>query len=141
MCGHRGALCVVGFLLLSLTACEGDPIGRTVPVKGKVTVNGKALTAGSVVYWPDEGKGNKSEFTPNGQIGADGSYELNTKGKPGAPPGAYKVTVNAQTVVDSTKPETAKPLVSDLYTTKAKTPLLKEVTENAAEGAYDLAVK
>ena len=51
------------------------------------------------------------------------------------------LVIKALEPIWATKPETAKPLVSDLYTTKAKTPLLKEVKENAAEGAYDLAVK
>jgi hypothetical protein len=138
---HRGAFCVVGLLLLSLTACTGDPVGPTVPVKGNVTVNGKPLKKGSVVYWPDEDKGNKLTVAPMGLIGEDGSYELNTKGKPGAPVGAYKVTVQAQTEVDSTKPTSAKSLVPDVYATQAKTPLKKEVTENAAAGTYDLPIK
>ncbi len=135
------SVCIVGLLVFSLAACEADPIGRTVPVKGKVTVNGQPLKRGSVIFWPDESKGNKSEFKPNGQIGEDGSYVLNTRGKPGAPVGAYKVTVSAQTEVDSTKPETAKSLVPAIYSTKEKTKLLKEVTDNAAAGAYDLDLK
>jgi hypothetical protein len=135
-----GAIFGVGLLLLTLSACEADPVGKTVPVKGKVSVNGQALKTGSVVFWPDEGKGNKSAFTPTGQI-QDGEYELNTKGKPGAPPGAYKVTVVSQTEVDSTKPDTAKSMVPPNYNVKEKTPLEKEVTENAAAGAYDLVIK
>ena len=143
MIRHVGAVCTVGVLLLSLSACEGDSVGKTVPVKGKVTVNGKALTRGSVVYWPDEAKGNKlsANLLPTSQIGQDGTYDLVTKGKPGAPPGAYKVTVNADTEVDSTKPETAKSLVPEKYTAKEKTPLEKNVTDNASAGTYDLDLK
>jgi hypothetical protein len=132
---------VVGFALLVPAGCAGDPVGRTVPVKGKVTVNGQPLKQGSVTFWPDDAKGNKLAFEPGGSIASDGSYELFTHGKPGAPPGAYKVTVTAQTVVDSTKPTTAKQLVPEQYTTKDKTKLGIDVVENPAAGAYDLNLK
>ena len=143
MIRYVGSVCMVSVLLLTLSACESDGIGKTVPVKGKVTVNGKALANASVVYWPDEAKGNKlsANLLPTGKTAEDGTYDLVTKGKPGAPPGAYKVTVNAHTEVDSTKPETAKKLVPDKYTSKEKTPLEKNVADGAAAGTYDLDLK
>jgi hypothetical protein len=132
---------VLGLLPLVLTGCTTDEVGRTVPVRGKVTVKGQPLKRGSVAFWPDDAKGNKTPFTAAGQINEDGTYELSTKSKPGAPPGAYKVTVTAQTEVDSTNPEKAKSLVPPIYTTKEKTPLAREVVENAAAGTYDLDLK
>jgi len=135
------SFCFVAFLLLCGAACDSDPVGKRVPVKGKVTVNGKALKQGSLVYWPDTGKGNKSPFEAGATIGDDGSYELFTKGKAGAPPGAYKVTVAAQTTVDSTTPDKAKNLVPSAYTTKETTPLLIDVVETPGADAYDLKIK
>jgi hypothetical protein len=129
-----------GLFLLSFAAC-GDSIGRTVPVKGKVTVNGQPLKQGSVAFWPNKEKGNNSPLEAGGQISEDGSYEMFTKGKPGVPPGHYKVTVMAQSTVDSTNPTKAKVLVPEKYTLKDSTPFLIEVVENPAAGAYNLDVK
>ncbi len=129
-----------GLLVLCLASCGSDPVGKTVPVKGKITVDGKALTKGSVAFWPDEAKGNKSTFTPGAQVGEDGSFELYTNMKRGAPPGHYKVTVMAQTESDSTAPTKSKLLVPEGVTKKETTTLLVEVTEDPAK-TYDLAVK
>jgi hypothetical protein len=133
---------VVGVLLLSLAACgEADPVGRRIPVKGQVTVDGKTPDHGSVAFWPDAGKGNTSKFECVGVIAADGSYTMSTKNKPGAPPGAYKVTVVVQTKADSTDPTKAVLESPKIYQTKEKTPLSIEVVEKAAPGAYDLNLK
>jgi hypothetical protein len=131
--------------LLALTAgivgCGSDSVGKTYPVKGKVTVNGKALTRGSVAFWPDASKGNASKLEAGGDIKEDGTYELFTSGKRGAPPGAYKVTIAAQTEADSTKPDKAKSLVPEAYTGKETTTLFIEVVESPSPNAYDLVVK
>jgi hypothetical protein len=102
-------------------------------------VDDKAIAAGSVAFHPDESKGNKSKKVAVGDI-TDGSYKLFTDGKPGAPPGWYKVTIAAQTQVDSDKAELAKSLVADKFTDPMETPLLKEVTASPSAGAYDLKV-
>ena len=142
MMHQRGVFLLVGVLVLSVAGCgEPDPVGRTFPVKGKVTVNGEALKRGSVAYLPDESKGNTSKFSPSGDIGEDGTYELKTRNKPGAPPGAYKVIVVSRTDVDSTKPTAYKNLVPPIYSAKDKTPLEREVKEGAPAGAYDLDLK
>jgi hypothetical protein len=130
----------VVLLFLGLTGC-GDSIGHTVPVKGKVTVDGKALSKGSVTFWPNKEKGNNSQHEAGGQISEDGSYEVYTKGKAGIPPGHYKVTVVAQTDADNTAPTKVKLLVPQKYTKAETTPLLIEVVENPASGAYNLDVK
>jgi hypothetical protein len=130
---------IVGVLLLSLAACgEADPVGRTLTVKGKVTVDGKAVNHGGVVFYPDAAKGNASKFECSGNIAEDGSYTLSTRNKPGAPPGAYKVTVVIQAKADSTDPSKAVLEVPKQYTSKEKTPISIEVSEKAAAGAYDL---
>ncbi len=132
---------VVGALLLSLAACSSDLVGRTVPVKGQVMVDGKPANHGGVVFWPDAAKGNTSKYECAGPIAADGTYTLTTNGKVGAPPGAYKVTVMMQTKADSTDPSKAKLELPKEYTLKEKTPLAIEVVDNPAAGAYDLKIK
>lgn len=135
----------MGLLLACVASCTSDPIGPVVPVKGKVSVNGTALTTGSVTFWPDDSMGNKSTFEARGSIGADGSFELFTREKKGCPPGAYKVTIVASgEVPDSTKVEKDKmpqQMVPVVYNARETTTLTKEVTDNAAPGAYDLDVK
>ncbi len=119
-----------------------DPAGRTVPVKGKVTVDGEPLKQGSIVFRPDADKGNTLALEPAAQIADDGTYELNTRGKPGAPPGAYRVTVMAQVPLDPKNPYSrGKLLVPQEYTAKDTTPLRIEVVDHPAPGAYDLPVK
>lgn len=132
---------IFGVLLLSIAACgPADTVGVTYQVKGKVTVDGKPATHGSVAFWPDSAKGNTSKLECIGIIAADGGYTMSTRGKPGVPPGAYKVTVAMQTKVESTEPDKAVLEVPKEYTTKEKTPLTIEVVEKAAAGAYDLKV-
>lgn len=129
-------------LLLGLAACgEPDIVGRTVAVKGKVMLDGKAVDHGSVAFWPDAAKGNTSKYESVGVIDKDGNYTLSTRNKPGAPPGAYKVTVVIQSTADSTDPTKAKLESPAIYRTKEKTPLSIEVVEKPAAGAYDLNVK
>lgn len=132
---------VLGCLCLAFAACSKDEIGKTLPVKGKVTLNGKSLTAGSVTFWPNEAKGNKSPHEGGGTIGADGTYEAYTKGKSGLPPGHYQVTIAANIEADSTKPLDAKSLVPSKYSNKISTPILVEVVENPIPGAYNFDVK
>jgi hypothetical protein len=134
------ALIALGCLCLS-SCGSGDSIGRTYPVKGKVTVNGEPLKLGTLTFWPNAAKGSKSSPEAAGQIAEDGSYELYTKGKAGALLGSYKVTVVAQTIPDSTTPEKAKLLVPEKYTNRETTPLVIEVVASPEAGAYDLILK
>ncbi len=133
----------VGVLLLSLAGCGGAPdsVGHTVPVKGKVMVDGKLADHGSVALWPDAAKGNASKYECTGDIAADGTYTVYTKGKAGAPPGAYKVTVAIQSKVDSTDPKKAVMESPKKYQAKDTSPLAFEVVEKPAAGAYDLDLK
>ncbi len=127
---------------LGLSACANDPIGRTVPVKGQVTLRGQPLKLGSVVFWPMKEKADGQAFEAAAQIAEDGGYELVTRGKPGAPPGTYKVTVTAQVPSNPKDPYSrAKNLGPEKYTTKENTPLQIDVVENPAPGQYDLQLK
>jgi hypothetical protein len=140
---HPKMKCLLfSLLLLVVAACSGDdPVGSTVSVKGKVTVDGKPATHGGVSFWPDTAKGNTSKYECSGAIAEDGTYTLYTRKKPGAPLGAYKVTVNIQTKADSTDPTKAKLELPKKYTSKETTPLTVEVVASPAAGAYDLDIK
>jgi prepilin-type processing-associated H-X9-DG protein len=45
-----------------------------VPVSGTVYVDGKPVSRGSVIFKPDQSRGNTSGFEPIGVIGPDGTY-------------------------------------------------------------------
>jgi len=128
---------VLGGLTGLIAGCDSGPtLG---PVTGRVTVNGKPLTAGWVNFKPDKAKGNKFGGEAIGEINAQGEYTLETLGKKGAPLGKYKVTVSATT---ATTPDntTAKPksLINTTYMHPDTTPLEVEVVTQPAAGAYDL---
>jgi hypothetical protein len=122
-----------------LTGCGGPPL---IPVSGKVLLDGQALTSGSVTFKPDESKGNTSKVEPIGKIAEDGTYTLETNGKPGAPPGAYKVLVFAQgPPVNPKDPYSlTKQIINKKYVQEATTDLSVTVVANAAPDAYDLKV-
>src|SRR5437016_1113643 len=67
------------------------------PVAGRVLLEGQPLAnvQGAVVLKPDASKGNKRKVLPIGVLNRDGSFSVVTDGKPGAPPGWYKVIVTA----------------------------------------------
>jgi hypothetical protein len=123
---------------VALTACGCG--GGNVPVKGKATADDKPLPAGSVLFYPDKEKGNTATGEPQGII-TEGNYEMTTNGKPGVPPGWYKVVVNAaesNTPSSSATPPTGKPLIASKYNKLETTDLRIEVKAGAADGAYDL---
>jgi hypothetical protein len=94
-CLARPIQCIAAFTAcLILIGCSGS--GKTVslvPASGKVTVDGKALTAGTVTLHPDSSKGNNEKYSPTGQIDQSGNFKLTTDGRDGAPVGWYKVSV------------------------------------------------
>jgi len=147
---RSGILALAAVVLAALVCGDKYGVGKTYPVSGKVTLDGKPLTTGSVTYHPDEAKGNKLEFSPNGTIGEDGSYTLSTSTRTGlatgAPPGWYKVTVSTMAPMGGMggqpggKPAAMpKPIpINPKYTDPAHTDLSVEVVESPAAGAYDL---
>ena len=122
-------------VLAAVAGCSGP-----VPVKGHASVDSKPLSSGSVRFIPDKDKGNTVTAEPLGYISEQGTYEMTTNGKPGAPPGWYKVVVTAVEPVDlnNPSPPPAKSLISVKYNQPETTDLSVEVKAGAAEGAYDL---
>src|SRR5438105_12429595 len=90
--GGRLGFAVVAALVGGLAGC-GQSGETLLPVQGQVKYAGKPLTKGSVVFYPDAGKGNQTKQEPRGTIEADGRYKMVTHPREGAPPGWYKVAV------------------------------------------------
>jgi hypothetical protein len=126
----------LGALLLTAAGCSGPGL---VPVSGKVTVDNKPLRSGNVLFVPDREKGNTADVEPRSLINESGVYELTTAGKPGAPPGWYKVAVaggdDSPANEDNSKPKLGLSLVAERYNDPEKTDLRVEVK---ADGSFDL---
>jgi hypothetical protein len=126
-------------VVLALTGCNSSGLGRVVPVQGKVTLNGAPLSSGSLVFKPDAAKGNNSTLQPASDIAADGTYNLFTKEKPGAPLGWYKVGVVAEGPASPTDPYAPrKSLVAQRYNDPETSGVAIEVVTTPAAGAYDV---
>jgi hypothetical protein len=122
-------------------------------VAGKVTVNGRPLSFGSVQFLADPGRGNPSMEVPLAAVRPDGGFALETGGKKGAPLGRWKVVVVADNFrADDPPPSPVwprlpagyrppRPLVHPRYLNAATTDLTVEVVEDPPEGAYDLTLK
>jgi hypothetical protein len=134
-------------LALLIIGCDNSGVGKTVPVVGKITVNGQPLSAENayVLFRPDKAKGNSSPFEPSGTVDKEGNYTLSTNGKKGAPPGAYLIEVFASSPPASNNrgkrtAASAAPLslINTKYNSVKTSGLAKEVVENPSPGAYDL---
>lgn len=133
------------FLLTVSAAIAGCSRGDgNIPVAGKVFLSDVPLAGGPrcyVVFQPDRSKGNSSPHEPKSTIGPDGSYQLTTANKSGAPAGWYRVRVDAAEVIDPENPYVTKWLVPEKYVDFQKSGLVVEVVENASPGAYDLKLR
>jgi hypothetical protein len=112
-------------------------------------VDGEPLHAdgGSVTFVPDKAKGNNAAVQPAGTLDAKGNYTLYyARGKPGAPPGWYRVQVVASKLgpgIQMARPaphalKPPPPLFDLKYISPETSGLEVEVVRNPASGAYDL---
>src|SRR5262245_1586382 len=144
----RLMLAVALLLGLLSAGCGDGEVGKTYPVRGKVTLNGQPLVAKSAVinFKPLAARGNTTPFEPSANVDSSGNFILYTRSQRGAPPGWYKILVTA---VDANSPPTLpkgplthrpapKSLVPARYGLERTTPLEVEVVESPAEGSYDL---
>ena len=76
-------------IVIGCTGSSSRPLGKPVPVKGKVTYNGKPAPAGCIITFFHS----ERNFPASAQIAADGSYTLLFNGKPEVPMGTYQVAV------------------------------------------------
>jgi hypothetical protein len=138
-------------LCCSGSACPGcGPGGKLVPVTGRVTLDGVPLSGGTVVLAP-EASGDGIRLAPSGTINEAGEYELRTAGRTGAPPGRYRATVvvagdyqerEEGGVKKRQLPEgwAQQSPVDPRYAHPDTSPLVLDVVEDPAPGAYDLAL-
>jgi hypothetical protein len=132
-------------VLLGTHGCgPPDLVGPTVPVSGKVTVDGKAVPTGNIVFKPDAAKGNTNlKYEPVAFINADGTYTVKTGTKNGAPVGWYKVAIEAsEPITDVVATGTVpKAYVNTRYNSVENSGLSVEVKADPAPGAYDFPLK
>lgn len=130
-----GLVFLAGTLLFGCGNSEYVP--PLAPVKGKVTVDGAPLTSGQVSLVPVVPP--SQPVPPSmGKVGTDGTYEIFTSGKSGAPLGKYKVWISPPTIpTEGGGPPDAPPYNSK-YRDQKKTPLEIDVVAKADPGKYDL---
>ena len=118
--------------LLVLSGCgKGDSAGPCVPVKGRVTLGSRPLVGGTVTFIPLDGGADRPR--PEGSVDSLGFYAVATAGVDGAPVGKYRATL---TISGEDKKQNGQ--FDPRYSHWEKSPLLIEVKENPAAGAYDL---
>ncbi|MFO0871198.1 MAG: hypothetical protein U0935_19920 [Pirellulales bacterium] len=128
---------LLAVVVVLLTGCGAS----LVPVQGKVSVDGNPLDTGYVSYHPAGAKEQLEAQIGRASIEADGSYKLSTDGKPGVPPGKYRVVVTAGKPSNPSDPYSVPvSLVDAKFTLPESTPLEVEVSSSAGAGAYDLKV-
>lgn len=134
-----GWLCWGVLLLVVSMGCSSQSGPELIPVKGKVTLNGKAATEGSVMF-SDMATG---MIKPLAGIESDGSYSIMHNRQPGAPAGEYRVTVYVTETAkgpDGQFQGLPKTLSNSKFSDPKRTPLKVEVIKDAEVGAYDLSV-
>jgi hypothetical protein len=126
-------------LLCVLAGCGRG--GTTIPVEGKVLVDGQPLTVGTVIFTPDAARGNTSAHEPRGNLDANGVYRLSvTKDRTAVPPGWYKISISAQRLKDPNDRYSYVSLIPSKFAHPETSGLALEVVDNPAQGAYDIAL-
>jgi hypothetical protein len=109
-------------LVLSAIGCS-EPVGT---VSGTVTLDGKPLPTGRVVFHPEERR-----FAPAfARLDVDGHYELKrAKGKRGAAPGKYRVSIQRAGKEGDPKFQVVARAfpIPEIYGNEESTPLVAEV--------------
>ena len=131
-------ICLLASLvaIIGLGCSKKDEIPETVPVSGKVTVDGNPVAAGQVSYLAFD-KEQVTGAMSAGSIDPSGGYVIYTGGKTGVPPGRYKVTVTPSMVPTADMKMPSVPF-NTKFTDVAKTTLVVTVSANPPAGAYDL---
>jgi hypothetical protein len=116
---------VLALLAVVILGCgPGGP--PRAPVSGTVTLDGKPLPRGTVQFVPDASRGTNGP-TGVGSIDAQGRYEIQTTGAPGAILGFHVVGVVACEEVDLNKTSYAPSLIPERYNNPLASGLTAEV--------------
>jgi hypothetical protein len=131
---------VFSLAAIGLSGC-GKSGPKLVPVAGTVTlVDGTRIAYGHVILHPDTSRGNTSQEVSQGTI-RDGSYTIMTGARPGAPVGAYKVSIEAAKEVNPNNPYFTEWLADERYVDPNRSNLTMDVVENPEPGRYDFKLK
>jgi hypothetical protein len=127
--------CLSAFILVA-TGCSYTPPLVLTPVEGQITVAGRPLSDGRVLFVPASGVGGEGR----GVVEA-GRYSVTLDGAPphktGMPPGNYKVLVFA--IKPSREMKPPEWLASQKYADAKTSPLSAEVP--ASEGKFDFSLE
>jgi len=128
-------------LVLSLAMVGPGGCGPTgpklVPVSGKVTsTDGTPIAYGHVILHPDVSKGNNSKEVCQGTI-RDGNYSIMTGPRNGAPPGMYRVSIEAAKEVNPNNPYFTEWLADEKYIDPNRSNLTMEVGDKPQPHSYD----
>ncbi len=108
-----GGIAVLGVVVLVFAGCSGGGGGPALtPAKGKVTFKGQPLSGATVNFISSSGE------VASGTTDAAGAFSLSTRGRSGAAPGEYKVTI-VKTSGGSDGP-TSGPKPEDMYKMASK---------------------
>lgn len=154
----KSHLAFATIVLALLVGCGGSGLG-TVPVSGKITVDGQPMEGVMVVYNPGDGG-----RAASGRTDAQGMYKLTTEIKDdGALPGSYKIAVSKHenaaddvptnvdpndpasldavySKVDARKKQVSTNYVADMYENHMGSGLSAEV-KASGENKFDFDVK
>lgn len=131
---RMGSISVLATLVVLQSGCGRTDRQQTALVHGIVTLDGKPLEMGEVIFAPENGR------AATGTIRMDGSFELGTyKKDDGAILGTHKVAVEAREQLEGESP--GAPLISRLgrslipehYSDQETSKLRYEVTEDGNE--------
>lgn len=118
----RHTLAVLSVVSLSLGCGSGSSL---TPVTGQVLLDEVPLGGGSLTLEPDPVT--QSWDRPVGTIGPEGFFTIFTNGRPGAPPGNYRVVIFAHADTDpgagSAHPGLPISLIAERYQRGETTPL------------------
>jgi hypothetical protein len=133
---RRTATLLAAIVLASLGGCSGSKYEAQ--VSGRVTLDGKPVGPGVIVFAPEDGKSNP----PEGAIMPDGSYFLRTSRDLGLPPGKYKVSVSVFDVSDAQPNQRSmappKLVTPERYASHETSPLAFEVSSGSNTIDVDL---
>lgn len=96
-------------LLLTLAGCADSDRPTLVPATGCVTMDGKPLTAGAIIFHPGAGNAYMQD-NPSSLLQLDGRFTMKTfPFGEGVSPGPYKVTLAPEIATRIGRPEYSNP--------------------------------
>jgi hypothetical protein len=138
---RHSSLACVALTLLTLPACSSGGPEPTYPVSGTVTVGGKPLEGGSILFEPAEPGPSGNVHSARGTIDDAGGYQLSTFGVgDGAVAGKHHIMVFEKEKQLSDDPNLVRTsIIPDKYHMPETSPLVRDV--EAKENVIDLEIE